>query len=79
MSLLRGKLPEVNSAVHRCVDDSSVPQGRRLEHLPGCRTGGAEWRVIGNRSTHRMADGVRIPGTWRHAFMARQAGISLPG
>ncbi|MER6614422.1 hypothetical protein [Streptomyces xantholiticus] len=35
--------------------------------------------MTGNRSTHRMADGVRIPGTWRHAFMARQAGISLPG
>ncbi|MFB9571361.1 NADAR family protein [Streptomyces yanii] len=25
--------------------------------------------MIGNRITHRMADGVRIPGTWRHAFI----------
>lgn len=26
-------------------------------------------RMIGNRITHRTADGVRIPGTWRHAFI----------
>ncbi|MFK4693037.1 putative NAD-dependent protein-ADP-ribosyltransferase YbiA (DUF1768 family) [Streptomyces pristinaespiralis] len=26
-------------------------------------------RMIGNRTTHRTADGVRIPGTWRHAFI----------
>ncbi|MFD8597986.1 NADAR family protein [Kitasatospora sp. NPDC059646] len=25
--------------------------------------------MIGNRITHRTADGVRIPGTWRHAFV----------
>ncbi|MFI6350363.1 NADAR family protein [Streptomyces sp. NPDC050560] len=25
--------------------------------------------MIGNRSTHRMADGVRVPGTWRHGFI----------
>jgi ribA/ribD-fused uncharacterized protein len=25
--------------------------------------------MIGDRITHRMADGVRIPGTWRHAFI----------
>lgn len=25
--------------------------------------------MIGNRITHRLADGVRIPGTWRHAFI----------
>ncbi|MGW4378763.1 NADAR family protein [Kitasatospora sp. NPDC004531] len=25
--------------------------------------------MIGNRITHRVADGVRIPGTWRHAFI----------
>ncbi|MFF9347290.1 NADAR domain-containing protein [Streptomyces sp. NPDC014734] len=25
--------------------------------------------MSGNRITHRMADGVRIPGTWRHAFI----------
>ncbi|MFG2918281.1 NADAR family protein [Kitasatospora sp. NPDC048298] len=25
--------------------------------------------MIGNRITHRIADGVRIPGTWRHAFI----------
>lgn len=25
--------------------------------------------MIGNRLTHRTADGVRIPGTWRHAFI----------
>ncbi len=25
--------------------------------------------MIGNRTTHRTADGVRIPGTWRHAFI----------
>ncbi|MFC9295806.1 NADAR domain-containing protein [Streptomyces sp. NPDC057011] len=25
--------------------------------------------MIGNRITHRTADGVRIPGTWRHAFI----------
>ncbi|MFI1186552.1 NADAR family protein [Streptomyces californicus] len=25
--------------------------------------------MIGNRITHRKADGVRIPGTWRHAFI----------
>ncbi|MEU3828964.1 hypothetical protein AB0F36_27125 [Streptomyces sp. NPDC029080] len=25
--------------------------------------------MIGNRVTHRTADGVRIPGTWRHAFI----------
>ncbi|MEU7409141.1 NADAR family protein [Streptomyces sp. NPDC042638] len=25
--------------------------------------------MIGNRITHRMADGVRVPGTWRHAFI----------
>ncbi|AVZ77766.1 DUF1768 domain-containing protein [Streptomyces lunaelactis] len=25
--------------------------------------------MIGNRITHRMADGIRVPGTWRHAFI----------
>ncbi|MFI8102139.1 NADAR family protein [Streptomyces sp. NPDC086023] len=25
--------------------------------------------MIGNRTTHRTADGIRIPGTWRHAFI----------
>lgn len=25
--------------------------------------------MIGRRITHRMADGVRVPGTWRHAFI----------
>ncbi|MFF9765217.1 NADAR family protein [Streptomyces sp. NPDC014636] len=25
--------------------------------------------MIGNKITHRMADGVRVPGTWRHAFI----------
>ncbi|MDQ1007433.1 ribA/ribD-fused uncharacterized protein [Streptomyces sp. V4I23] len=25
--------------------------------------------MIGRRVTHRMADGVRVPGTWRHAFI----------
>ncbi|MFI9787037.1 NADAR domain-containing protein [Kitasatospora sp. NPDC051984] len=25
--------------------------------------------MTGNRITHRTADGVRIPGTWRHAFI----------
>ncbi|MFI1249708.1 hypothetical protein ACH4TY_23870 [Streptomyces anulatus] len=25
--------------------------------------------MIGNRIIHRTADGVRIPGTWRHAFI----------
>ncbi|MFF9854281.1 NADAR family protein [Streptomyces litmocidini] len=25
--------------------------------------------MIGNRITHRTADGVRIPGTWRHTFI----------
>ncbi|MFF8828148.1 NADAR domain-containing protein [Streptomyces sp. NPDC015131] len=25
--------------------------------------------MIGNRITHRTADGVRVPGTWRHAFI----------
>ncbi|MFJ6437365.1 NADAR family protein [Streptomyces sp. NPDC091416] len=25
--------------------------------------------MIGNKTTHRTADGVRIPGTWRHAFI----------
>jgi predicted NAD-dependent protein-ADP-ribosyltransferase YbiA (DUF1768 family) len=25
--------------------------------------------MIGNRITSRMADGVRVPGTWRHAFI----------
>ncbi|MFD0023250.1 NADAR family protein [Streptomyces sp. NPDC058382] len=25
--------------------------------------------MIGNRITHRTADGIRIPGTWRHAFI----------
>ncbi|MER6096591.1 NADAR family protein [Streptomyces sp. NPDC001728] len=25
--------------------------------------------MIGRRLTHRMADGVRVPGTWRHAFI----------
>ncbi|MEW2075549.1 MULTISPECIES: NADAR family protein [unclassified Streptomyces] len=25
--------------------------------------------MIGNRITYRMADGVRVPGTWRHAFI----------
>ncbi|MFF1904457.1 NADAR domain-containing protein [Kitasatospora sp. NPDC058218] len=25
--------------------------------------------MIGNRITHRTADGVRMPGTWRHAFI----------
>ncbi|MFF2073466.1 NADAR family protein [Kitasatospora sp. NPDC058162] len=25
--------------------------------------------MIGNRITHRTADGVRIPGTWRHVFI----------
>ncbi|MGW2994926.1 NADAR family protein [Streptomyces sp. NPDC001193] len=25
--------------------------------------------MIGNRLTHRTADGVRVPGTWRHAFI----------
>ncbi|MCF3105380.1 NADAR family protein [Streptomyces roseoverticillatus] len=25
--------------------------------------------MIGNRITHRTVDGVRIPGTWRHAFI----------
>ncbi|MFJ9644056.1 NADAR family protein [Streptomyces sp. NPDC004244] len=25
--------------------------------------------MIGSRITHRTADGVRIPGTWRHAFI----------
>ncbi|MFJ3901681.1 NADAR family protein [Streptomyces sp. NPDC090025] len=25
--------------------------------------------MIGNRITHRIADGVRVPGTWRHAFI----------
>lgn len=29
--------------------------------------------MIGNRTTHRTADGVRVPGTWRHAFI-RNAG-----
>lgn len=26
-------------------------------------------RMIGNRITYRVADGVRVPGTWRHAFI----------
>ncbi|MCX4403273.1 hypothetical protein OG840_15880 [Streptomyces sp. NBC_01764] len=25
--------------------------------------------MIGNRITSRKADGIRIPGTWRHAFI----------
>ena len=25
--------------------------------------------MIGSRTTHRVADGVRVPGTWRHAFI----------
>ncbi|MCX4820263.1 NADAR family protein [Streptomyces sp. NBC_01142] len=25
--------------------------------------------MIGNKITYRMADGIRIPGTWRHAFI----------
>ncbi|WP_028804124.1 NADAR family protein [Streptomyces sp. 142MFCol3.1] len=25
--------------------------------------------MIGRRTTYRMADGIRIPGTWRHAFI----------
>ncbi|MFI2372132.1 NADAR family protein [Streptomyces sp. NPDC018833] len=25
--------------------------------------------MISKRATHRMADGVRVPGTWRHAFI----------
>ncbi|WP_406327613.1 NADAR family protein [Streptomyces sp. NBC_00203] len=25
--------------------------------------------MIGNRITYRMADGIRVPGTWRHAFI----------
>ncbi|MFD8764088.1 hypothetical protein ACFV03_34935 [Streptomyces mirabilis] len=25
--------------------------------------------MIGNKTTHRTVDGVRIPGTWRHAFI----------
>ncbi|MFF1923004.1 NADAR family protein [Streptomyces sp. NPDC058221] len=25
--------------------------------------------MVGNRITHRKADGLRIPGTWRHAFI----------
>ncbi|MFI2345801.1 NADAR family protein [Streptomyces sp. NPDC019443] len=25
--------------------------------------------MIGNRTTYRMADGIRVPGTWRHAFI----------
>ncbi|MEV6855354.1 hypothetical protein AB0M89_16300 [Streptomyces microflavus] len=25
--------------------------------------------MIGRRITYRTADGVRIPGTWRHAFI----------
>ncbi|MBK3558481.1 DUF1768 domain-containing protein, partial [Streptomyces sp. MBT56] len=25
--------------------------------------------MIGRRITHRIAGGVRIPGTWRHAFI----------
>ncbi|MYV61940.1 DUF1768 domain-containing protein, partial [Streptomyces sp. SID4931] len=25
--------------------------------------------MIGRRITYRIADGVRIPGTWRHAFI----------
>ncbi|TKK88034.1 NADAR family protein [Herbidospora galbida] len=25
--------------------------------------------MIGNRITHRLVDGVRVPGTWRHAFI----------
>ncbi|MFG2511115.1 NADAR family protein [Streptomyces sp. NPDC048584] len=25
--------------------------------------------MIGNRITSRMADGIRVPGTWRHAFI----------
>jgi predicted NAD-dependent protein-ADP-ribosyltransferase YbiA (DUF1768 family) len=26
-------------------------------------------RMIGKRITHRTADGIRVPGTWRHAFI----------
>ena len=33
-------------------------------------------RMIGNRITYRMADGVRVPGTWRHAFI-RNGGYHL--
>lgn len=25
--------------------------------------------MIGKARTHRMADGIRVPGTWRHAFI----------
>ncbi|MFF4041392.1 NADAR family protein [Streptomyces sp. NPDC001816] len=25
--------------------------------------------MIGRRTTHRTADGIRVPGTWRHAFI----------
>ncbi|WP_432173237.1 NADAR family protein [Streptomyces sp. Tue6028] len=25
--------------------------------------------MIGRRTTYRMADGIRVPGTWRHAFI----------
>lgn len=34
--------------------------GRSVRHHHG---------MIGNRTTHRTADGVRVPGTWRHAFI----------
>lgn len=26
-------------------------------------------RMIGERITYRTADGIRVPGTWRHAFI----------
>ncbi|MEU6908618.1 hypothetical protein ABZ935_25250 [Streptomyces coeruleorubidus] len=29
--------------------------------------------MIGNRITYRTADGVRVPGTWRHAFIRNGA------
>ncbi|BBA96583.1 hypothetical protein RVR_1941 [Actinacidiphila reveromycinica] len=33
--------------------------------------------MTGTRTTHRTADGVRIPGTWRHAFIRNGGGYYL--
>lgn len=37
-----------------------VPGGPSIRH---------NLRMLRNRITHRMADGVRVPGTWRHVFI----------
>lgn len=35
--------------------------------------------MIGHRITHRTADGVRVPGTWRHAFICNGGSYFLTG